>query len=479
MQRRRFLAAATGLTGASLLTGDTVATGGRVTHAEFEPSGSVDVPGAKEAVVHHDGDVAYVATGDGFAAVDIADPGDPTVISERRRIETDADELLGGIWDLRPSGDRLVVAGPANEPAAVSGFALFDISDPTQPEQVAFYPTEYAIHNCYFEDDTVYLTGSAAADRALVMVDVTADTPEEIGRWSLADADSANEAIPGLMQPLHDVSVQDGVAYLPYWDAGTWIVDVSEPADPSVLSRVGDFDLAQLREFAERSPVIETATTPGNAHYAQVNDDGTILAVGKEAWTVEGTDGPIGGAGGVDIYDVSEKTDPSHLAHIEPPPSYSQRRSGWFTTAHNLDIAGDRLYTSWYFGGVKIHDISDPGNPTVAAWWRKPREASFWTARSAGDVFVASRLDASFIANSVPNTTREALYVFPDIAGRQHEPPSLEQPPGTANDPAGNAANSTDAAADDGGAGFGAGAALAGAGTLSYLLARGRGSDEQ
>jgi len=505
MDRRTFLQAVTSIAGTATLTGGALAsTGVGSAHIPFEPLGSVDVPGAKEAVVHHDDEVAYVATGDGFAAVDISEPAEPSILAERRGIENESGELLRGIWDLWPWEDRLVVAGPAQGRGGNgSGFALFDIEQPSEPELVTAYETGFAIHNCYFDEGVAYLTGSSLRENPLVMVDVADDDPEEVGRWSIVDEDESYGDISVALRPLHDVYVQDGIAYLSYWDAGAWIVDVSDPAAPSVLSRVGAYDLSELLEVSGIDAQLNAFTPPGNAHYAQVNDDATILAVGEEAWAAETGDGLTGGAGGVRLYDISDKRNPSHLSTIEAPESYSQQRSGWFTTAHNLDITGDRLYTSWYYGGVKIHDISDPENPGEIAWWRQPEEASFWTAQSAGDNFVASSLAAARIVGNSPTSTREALYVFPDMVGEQHDPPSLTDPPeaivgsdqgggnqtgngtrtgdgnGTADTGSesddvveNNSTADSDGSADDGGPGFGPGAALAGLGGASYLLAR-------
>jgi PGF-CTERM protein len=502
MNRRTFLQAATSIVGAATLTGGAFASSGvGSAHTPFEPLGSVDVPGAKEAAVHHDDEVAYVATGDGFAAVDISEPAEPSILAERRGIENESGAQIRGIWDLWPWENRLVVAGPAQGRGGNgSGFALFDIEEPSEPELVTGYETEFGIHNCYFDDGTVYLTGSSLRENPLVMIDVTDDEPEEVGRWSILDEDPSYGDVPVPLRPLHDIYVQEDIAYLSYWDAGAWIVDVSDPAAPSVLSHVGEYDLSELLELSGLDAQLSAFTPPGNAHYAQVNDDATILAVGREAWAAETNDGLTGGAGGVDLYDISDKSEPSHLSTIDAPASYSQQRDGWFTTAHNLDITGDRLYTSWYYGGVKIHDISDPENPGEIAWWRRPEEASFWTAQSAGEEFVASSLAVSQMVGNPPNDTREALYVFPDMVGEQHEPPSLTDPPegivdasqgdgnqtgdGNVTEDTGTESedtddeNTTSESADDGGPGFGPGAALAGLGGASYLLARRHRSDE-
>lgn len=438
MQRRTFLRTGVGLVGTGLVAGKSAADGQSGEDQPFEPVGSVDVPGATEAVVHRDDEFVYVAVDDGFAVVDISDPESPSVVAQRREIETGTDAPFRQAWDLWTWENRLILGGPAQySPGSAFGFALFDISDPEAPEQITFYRTDrssdgdpHYIHNTHFEDGIVYLTGSGIAEHPLVMIDVSDDDPVEVGRWSIVDDDPSLAEIPFQLRPIHDVYVQNGIAYLPYWDAGTWIVDVSDPGDPELLSRVGHYELDELKSFEASEARIETFVPPGNDHVTTVDEDGSVLAVGEEAWARADGDGLRGGAGGVVLYDVSEKTEPERLARIEAPESFGQTRDEWFTTAHNCDLRGNRLYTSWYFGGVKIHDVSDPGNPEELAWWRNPREASFWTTQSAGDVVVGSSSNVSVkIGSDELNETAGALYVFPDRDGTQPDPPSLTERP--------------------------------------------------
>lgn len=474
---------------------------GAVNDEPFEPLGSVDVPGAKDAVVHHDGEVAYVAATDGFAAVDLTDPADPTVLSEHRGIEVAPGEELVDIRDCWPDGDRLLVAGPATfDPDAPTGFALFDVGDPAAPEQVAGVATDYYIHNTFFDDGLVYLTATGLEAQPVVMYDASADDPVEVGRWSLGDYDEAYlDLSPGL-RTIHDLYVQDEVAYLAQWDAGTWLLDVADPTDPMVLSSIGGYSLAEMQGFGTHRAWLEPLIPPGNHHYTQVNEDGTTLAIGIEAWARVDENGAlgdagelVGGPGGVELWDISDPGDPSYFATIDAPESYDQTQSGWFTTAHNIDIVDDRLYSSWYYGGVKIHDVSDPANPEERAWWRDPTEASFWTAQVGvpGEFFIASAVDLGELFQGLEHT-RSALYVFPDRAGTQPDPPDLTDPPeGIREDPPDetdedtqdtdsdgeakdtDGANGEDDAADDDGPGFGVGvgiAALAGGAALAHHL---------
>jgi hypothetical protein len=411
-----------------------VSTAGQSETGGYGPLGSVTVQGTRDAAVA-DG-VAYVAVRDGFATVDLSDPADPTVLAERREVETDSDKTLRGIWDIWPDGDRLAVGGPAHaRPGQPSGVALFDVSDPADPRQVAFHPTEDHVHNLHFSDGTVYLPARDSG-MSLVVVDVSDDDPVEVSRWSPIDADERWRDIEPPLRMLHDVYVQNGTAYLPYWDGGTWLVDVSDPGAPVAHGRAGTFAVEELLAVGPEQ-ADQVARTPGGAaHYAQVDESGSLLAVGRETWAINDRDGRfgpaggrVGGASGITLYDVADPTSPERLAVIDPPPSFDQRIQGWFTTAHDFDFRGDRLYTSWYFGGVGVYDVSDPTDPVELSRWRKPRETSFWTARSVDDSqFVASSIDLGTVfAGSVE--TRGGLYTFPDEPGRQTDPPSLTERP--------------------------------------------------
>ncbi|MXR51257.1 hypothetical protein GRX03_06520 [Halovenus sp. WSH3] len=461
MNRRRFLTASAGFVAGGVAAGVTAGqTDGQPD--PFEPAGSVDISGATDATVQ--GEFAYVAVGTGFAVVDVSTPDAPTVVAERRSIPNPTGKPFVGALDCWSWEDRFVIGGPGNPNAnAAHGFALYDITDPTDPRQLSFYETNHYIHNLYVDDGIVYLTGSGDPENPLVMVDISGADPREVGRWSLTEYDSGYANVSVASRSLHDVTVRDGIAYVPCWDAGTWIVDVSDPANPSTLAQISPYDRSELQAFTRTQAIRESIRPPGNAHYTMVDDDGTLLAVGQEGWAL----GETGGPGGVDLYDVSTTTEPEHLARIDAPPSEDQSRSGTFTTAHNLDFGGDRLYTSWYYGGVKVHDISDPSAPREIAHWRDDTEASFWTAEAGEDVFIATSADVSQILGTNPPSVREALYVFPSLRDTERVRPEDSETTRSeenARDPS-----------DGSGPGFGVVAAVGGA-VGGYCLRR-RGGD--
>jgi len=428
MRRRTLLKAGAGALPLALAS--TTVSGDRTTQDAFEPLDSIELADASEVYV--DGDAAYVAAGDGLIVVDLSDPENLSVLAEQRGVEIGGQEMQQA-YDLWFWEDQVALVGPIQPVGGGTGFVIFDVSDPAQPEIVTRHNTGYYVHNSSFEDGMLYLTGSGLVreERRLPLVtyDLSGDEPEEVNRWSPVDHDDAWGQVPIGQRVLHDVHVQDGVAYLSYWDSGAWLVDVSDPAQPEVLSRVGDYTPEELTQLSREEAQQEYLMPDGNAHVTIVNEDSSLMAVGVEAWAGE-IDGEIqGGPGAIDLYDISDKTDPQHLSTIEPPESFDNTRTGWFTTAHNPYFKGDRLYSSWYYGGVKIHDISDPANPEELAWWRNPREANFWAAfPGEGDFFVGTSWsggsdDDRLVAHS------PGLYTFPDRAGQQPDPPDLTSRP--------------------------------------------------
>ncbi|MEE6211061.1 hypothetical protein U3A55_12990 [Salarchaeum sp. III] len=388
----------------------------------YEPRDSVAIEGATEAVVGPDGTTIFVAATTGFAVVDASDPTDLTVLAERRGLLADREDgPLTGIHDVKVHGTRLAVVGPANS-GRPSALLLYDVRDPANPVREAVHETDYPIHNCFLTDSHAYLTANHSDRRELAIVDVSG-TPREVARWGAADENPAWLDVPGFLWSCHDVYVQDGVAYVAHWDAGTWLLDVSDPASPAVISHIAPYDPADLAD----APTSRGYELPGNHHYAAPNDDASVLAVNSEAWETTPEDDRTGGPGGITLYDITDPANPRELSHIPAPETANPGLGGTWTTSHNFELAGDRLYTSWYQGGVKLFDVRDPAEPFELAWWRQPAEAAFWTARAAADCFVASSYAG------VPAGTRGALYAFPDHAGYQPDAPSLTATTTTAN----------------------------------------------
>ncbi|XVH30451.1 LVIVD repeat-containing protein [Haloferacaceae archaeon DSL9] len=360
-----------------------------------EPLGRVAIDGTTEAVVGADGRTAYVAATDGYATIDISDPADPTVLADRRELLADREGgPIDDIYDVKVDGDRLLVVGPATVREGISAAVLVDVADPSDPVELAASETDFHIHNCYLDGDTAYLTGNDLERNALVMLDVADDEFAPIAEWSILEVQPEWESVSPWLWYLHDVWVGDDVAYLAYWDAGTWLLDVADPADPQPIGSIQQYDAGELTGLTESEVRNEQFSLPGNDHYAAANEDGSLLAVGREAWTVEDDEWPTREPGGIDLYGLDDPSGPELLASIDAPESPEPTYGGVWTTAHNFELRDGRLYSSWYQGGVRVHDIADPSDPIEIGTWSDREESSFWTAQAAtpGETFVASSM---------------------------------------------------------------------------------------
>ena len=155
----------------------------------IEPAATLELDGVAEAVVDEDGETVYCSLRDGFGVVDASDPSAPELLYEERGMKHDGDGPMERIMDVKVSGDRLAVAGPnVGFGDKLSGVFLYDVSDPANPERVAFQPTDHGIHNCSLDGDRLYLTGSGLPNSPVVIYDVADDDPEKVAEWSVADA---------------------------------------------------------------------------------------------------------------------------------------------------------------------------------------------------------------------------------------------------------------------------------------------------
>ncbi len=236
----------------------------------------------------------------------------------------------------------------------------------------------------------------------------------------MLDYDPKWSEVDPWVRMLHDVWVHDGRAYLAQWDAGTWIVDVSNPRNPRTF-RTSAADHGRIREIPSSEEQDEVIGLPGNAHFVMTNEDASLLAGDKEAWDTDGPKhgsrryrplGHLGPRHARKLTTIGRRKRPTRVttsgALLAPVRPLRRRRrigprlprvrevssSGQWTASHNFDFVGDRLYTLWYDGVVKLFDVSEPAEPKESFWWPgDPNEAAFCTARCVFDeVFIGGSM---------------------------------------------------------------------------------------
>jgi hypothetical protein len=338
------------------------------------------VPGTNE--VHLDDGWAYVSNFAGMATYDLSDPALP-----QPGFYDDADGASPDNRDVKVDGDLAGIAD--NQGTPKGGVTFFDVSDPASPSQVSYYDAEGGVHNFYLDGDTAYLTQGGGV---MSVVDVSdPSSPERLTRWAIAD-EYRNDLGTG---PHHDVYVQDGYAYMGYWTTGVLVADVTDPANPRVVSH-----------FAVGPE------HPENAHYVQPTPDREYVAVGAEL---------LPGQGGIAIYHTPglAENEPQEIESIEPvagefdqkggaaePGSLAARADPFnpkpidtvvapqapqdaLITSHNFDLLNNKAFTSWYQSGVRAYDFSNirEGNPSEGklekiAEHNPPAGDAYWGARN-------------------------------------------------------------------------------------------------
>lgn len=167
-----------------------------------------------------------------------------------------------------------------NAQSGQSGINIYDVTDPTKPRILKnFLRKGNGIHNTYiWEDgDRAYLL--AVDDVALadvIVIDITNPRkPKEIARTGQADWPSnIADEVDGPAVFLHDVWVENEIAYLSYWDAGLVLLDVSTPTNPVFLG-----------DSTYPNPDLSGFPPEGNGHVAVPNADGTLVIFGDEDQT--------------------------------------------------------------------------------------------------------------------------------------------------------------------------------------------------
>jgi hypothetical protein len=356
-----------GIAGAALLSLSAGA------HPQARPVGHANPGGGYTADVFVHGGYAYLGSWGGSACpsqgvrvYDLRNPARP------RRVATFADgrsELeVRGTWTEKTIVEHTRSPAFTGELAAVSfqhcvgtnafrGFGLYDVGDPRRPKRLSLVRTDPGgSHEIWLQavrGHAYVYTAIPLAERGTPLspgfriFDATDPRkPVEVGSWI------APAALRRGKQSVfvHSVRVNAAAtrAYVSYWDLGTVILDVSDPAHPRYLGRTTD--------------------TQGAAHSTALTANGKVMIETHE------TDG-----GRPSFWDISNPKHPRLLGVFKPPQrlvtAAEHRGAAGFTLGvHDAKVVGKRAYFSWYALGVLVADISNPRHPRFVAQFQ-PRVA--------------------------------------------------------------------------------------------------------
>ena len=174
---------------------------------------------------------------------------------------------------------------------------------------------------------------------------------------------------------IHDIYVKDDIAYLNGSFQGMFIVDFSNMVSPQILTH------------------LSTYPDQGYNHSGWLSEDGNYYFMADET---HGYD--------IKVIDVSDPTD------IEVVGTFNAESPEANSIAHNLIVRGDFLYTSYYYDGLQIFDISDPLNPRRAVYYDTYPDLNVGSYEGAWGIF--PYLPSG---NILVSDMQSGLYVFEKI----------------------------------------------------------------
>jgi hypothetical protein len=258
------------------------------------------------------GTLAYLIREDGLRIIETADPANPVELGHWRR---NGDGYSNDLKIVDTATKRYVLI--ADTPVDV-----VDVTDPTQPMLAATISEE--AHTVFVETrDGTTLAYFGNYDATTPVYDVTDPTqPTRLGRFE-SDAPF-----------IHDLSVEDGIAYLNGWDAGMYVVDFTTPSSPQL-----------------RATFVDTPTGTSHSNWTTTIGGRHLAIHGEEGYGAH-----------LDVVDLDAGS-PTFMKSIG---SYKTR--DW-VSIHNILAFGTKAYVTHYQDGVRVLDLADPTQPVLAGYF--------------------------------------------------------------------------------------------------------------
>ncbi len=329
-----FVAESPGVYRVTALIGENAVQSTTISVVQRETQGELNLVGRGPASQHHSADMwafegvdgrdyAYIGTFayDWMKAWDVTDPANPVLTDS---VQVDARRIND--VKIHPNS-RIGIITREGASSRRNGIVLLDLSDPGHPSIMSEYTETVTggVHNVWIDgdNDLIYAVHNGTSEIHIIDIADPAN-PAEIGRWGI-DKQSKS---------LHDVIVQNGYAYLSYWNDGIVMLDVGAgthggtPREPQFVSQF-EYPVANNSHTAFRY-----------GRYLFVGDE-----VFPAGWNV---DQPIDARGYVHVVDYIDIENPVEVATYEVPEA----------GAHNFWVENDLLYIGYYQAGLRIVDVS-------------------------------------------------------------------------------------------------------------------------
>ena len=313
----------------------------------------------------------------GVSVVDVSDPRRPRVVKQI--------PALPGTRSLKlqaAQGMLVVASEQFGTTPAQTGITVYALDNPADPRPVGFFETRgRGPHWMWFADGRYLYAGARLegfTDRIVLILDLeNPASPREIGRWWIPGMWTAGGEKPwwdaGLNYTVHGLYAVGNRLYLAMMDACLAILDISDRANPYLVSQL---------QWLHGRQVHTALPLPGR----------DLIVVSEEALAFDCMEYPKY----TQVIDIRDEQNPRILSRFPSPPG-DYRRRGMRCGSHDLHgnypgstIDERFIYTTNYNAGVRVVDIADPAAPKEVAYY-VPQAPPTQKAIQTNQIYVDAR----------------------------------------------------------------------------------------
>jgi len=270
------------------------------------------------------------------------DVTDPANIIRIDSIQVDARTVN----DVKVSEDgRICVISREGASNRKNGILILDVTNPSEVEIISTFTENLTggVHNVFIYANHVYALSDGQKYYIINIEDPR--NPVSVGKFELET--------PG--HAIHDVWVEDGIAYSSNWQDGIQMVDVGNGIAGGSPSNPVQFASYNYPSGAHHATFPFTSPSTGK-FYVLLGDE--IFPHGLNL------NGPNIAGGFLHFVDFTDLDHPEEIARFEVPGAGT----------HNFWIDGETLYLAYYNGGVRVVDIS---GELMGDLYKQGREMAF------------------------------------------------------------------------------------------------------
>ncbi len=312
------------------------------------------------ADVYATGGRIYVATGKmvvGYATllivVDVTDPSNP--------VEMGSHSMFGNAHGVFVSGRYAYIASRSPLPGGggipgSSGLRIVDISNPSSPIEVGFWPSVGQVYCVYVAGSYAFVGGDhypTSTTGTLRIIDISdPSNPVEVG-------------FRDVPAQVSGITVVGSHAYLASYNAGLRIIDVENPNDPV---EIGSLLLGIASDVSVDGNLAYVSNDTGGLLIIDVTDNANPIEAGfyltgARAYSAAIFDGHayVADESGLRVVDVSNPSSPIGIGAFSTPGA-----------PQDVFVVGDKAYTASGGAGLHVIDVSEPRLPKEIAFLDVP-----------------------------------------------------------------------------------------------------------